>query len=74
MRRDDLSRYLNRQPFQPFRLCLSTGAFVDIRHSQQASLGHSTLTIGLPLEGERQRFLEIALIRIVWIEVVLPAL
>lgn len=27
MRRDDLARYLNRQPFQPFRLYLSTGAF-----------------------------------------------
>jgi hypothetical protein len=72
MRRDDLARYLNRLPFQPFRLYLSTGAFVDIRYAQSASLTPSTLTIGLPLEGDKQRFLELALIHIVWIEVLLP--
>ena len=73
MRRDDLARYLNRQPFQPFRLYLSTGAFVDIRYPQSAALTPSTLNVGLPLEGNHQRFLEIALIHIVWIEVLLPA-
>lgn len=73
MRREDLERYLTRDPFQPFRLCLSPGTFVDIRHSQQATLSRSTITIGLPLEGDKQRFLEIALIHIVWIEIVVPA-
>lgn len=73
MRRDDLARYLNRQPFRPFRLYLSTGAFLDIRHSQSASLGPSTLTLGLPIEGNHQRFLEVALIHIVWIEILFPA-
>ena len=74
MRRDDLDRYLNRYPFQPFRLFLSTGAFVDIRYPQSASLTPSTLTVGLPLEGDKQRFLEIALLHIVWVEVLLPTL
>ncbi|HTU18286.1 MAG TPA: hypothetical protein VMG10_09535 [Gemmataceae bacterium] len=73
MRRDVVEDYLKQRPFLPFRLYLSTGAFVDIRHQQSASLGPSTITIGLPLEGDRQRFLEIALIHIVWIEVLLPA-
>lgn len=73
MRRDDLNEYLKRQPFQPFRLYLSTGAFVDIRQPELAHLRHSTLSIGLPIEGNHQRFLEIALIHIVWIEVLVPA-
>jgi hypothetical protein len=73
MRRDDVARYLNRQPFQPFRLYLSTGTFGEVRYPQSASLAHSTLTVGLPLEGGNQRFLEIALIHIVWIEVQVPA-
>lgn len=74
MRRDVLDKYLKREPFQPFRLYLSTGAFVDIRQPELASLSPSTLTLGLPLEGDKQRFLEIALIHIVWLEVLLPAL
>jgi hypothetical protein len=72
MRRDDLARYLKRLPFQPFRLFLSTGAFVDIRQPEMATLSPSTITLGLPIEGDRQRFLEIALIHIVWIEVFVP--
>ena len=73
MRRDDVEKYLNQRPFQPFRLYLSTGAFVDIRQPELASIKHSTLSLGLPLEGNHQRFLEIALVHIVWIEVLVPA-
>ncbi|HEY7156122.1 MAG TPA: hypothetical protein VH575_19310 [Gemmataceae bacterium] len=73
MRRDDLNEYLKQRPFQPFRLYLSTGAFVDIRRPELVHVGHSTLSIGLPIEGDKQRFLEIALIHIVWLEVLLPA-
>lgn len=72
MRRDDLVRYLKRQPFQPFRLYLSTGAFVDIRQPELASLSPTTVTVGLPIEGNHQRFQEIALLHIVWIEVLVP--
>lgn len=73
MRRDDVEKYLKQQPFQPFRLYLSTGAFLDIRQPELASLKPSTFTLGLPIEGNNQRFLEIALIHIVWIEVLVPA-
>jgi hypothetical protein len=39
-----------------------------------ASVSPSTFALGLPIEGDRQRFLEIALIHIVWIEMLFPAL
>jgi hypothetical protein len=73
MRRDILIEYLDREPFQPFRLYLSTGVFLDIRQPELAHVEHSTLSLGLPIEGDKQRFLVIALIHIVWIEIIVPA-
>jgi hypothetical protein len=73
MRQADLDEYLKRLPFQPFRIHLSTGAFFDIRQPQSAYTSRSTLSLGLSIEGDKQRFLIIALIHIVWIEVLLPA-
>jgi len=73
MRSPDIREYLQRRPFQPFRVHLSTGAFFDIRNPQMAAVGRSAVTISLPLEGDRQRFAVIDLVHIVWFEVVLPA-
>jgi hypothetical protein len=72
MRSDDFREHLEREPFQSFRVHLSSGAFFDIRHSQMAQVTRSTLHIALPLEGDRQRFAIIALVHIVWLEVLVP--
>lgn len=72
MRQDDVDEYLEQKPFQPFRIHLSTGAFFDIQQSQLAYTSRSTLELGLPLVGDKQRFLTIALVHIVWIEVLVP--
>jgi hypothetical protein len=72
MRQDDVDEYLDRDPFQPFRIHLSTGAFFDVSHPPLAYTSRSTLSLGLSIEGDKQRFLTIALIHIVWIEVLLP--
>ena len=74
MRKGDLDEYLEREPFQPFRLYLSTGVFFDIHQPELASTSRSTLSLGLSIEEDKQRFVEIALIHIVWMEVLLPAL
>jgi hypothetical protein len=73
MRQDDLDEYLDHEPFQPFRIYLSTGVFFDINEPQLAYTGRTTLSLGLPIEGDQQRFLTIALIHIVWIEGLFPA-
>lgn len=73
MRQDDLNEYLHRHPFKPFRLYLSTGAFIDIRQPELAHAGRSVLTLGQTIEGDQQRFLAIALVHIVWLEILLPA-
>lgn len=74
MRWDDVREYLDQRPFHAFRIHLSSGAFFDIRRPESAAVGRSTLTIGFPLEGDTQRFAVIALVHIVWIEVVIPTL
>jgi hypothetical protein len=72
MRQVDLIEHVEPEPFQPFRIHLSTGAFFDITHPNSVDVGHSTLTIGLPVQEGHQRFVQIALVHIVWVEVVLP--
>jgi hypothetical protein len=72
MRQEDLVEYLERQPFSPIRIYLSTGVFFDIRQPQMASVNRSTLTLGFPIEGESQRYVAITLVHIVWLEVLLP--
>jgi hypothetical protein len=74
MRQDDLDEHLKRQPFQRFRIYLSTGGFFDIDKPELAYTSRSTLSLGMPIEADRQRFVTIALVHIVWIEVLLPAL
>ena len=73
MRQDDLDEYLDAEPFQPFRIHLSTGAFFDIHQPELAWVTRSTLSIGQAIEGDKQRFVIIALIHIVWLEVLVPA-
>ena len=73
MRQEGLKEYLQREPFQPFPLYLSTGAFFDIRQPELAYTSRSVLTLGQGIEGDQQRFLVIALIHIVWLEILLPA-
>jgi hypothetical protein len=73
MRPDDIKKNLSRKPFVSFRLHLSTGVFFDVHNPESAQVERSTIHIGLPLEGDKQRFVVIALVHIVWIEVLLPA-
>jgi hypothetical protein len=73
MRPDDLSAYLLQRPFQAFRVHLSSGEVFEIRQPELATVARSTLSVGLPVEGNVQRFAVIALVHIVWLEVMVPA-
>lgn len=54
MRPDDIVRELKRQPFQPFRVCLSDGTVHEVRHPELAVVGRSSMFIGRPAAGEPQ--------------------
>ena len=54
MRPQDILKYLRRQPFQPFRLCLSDGRSFEVRHPEMAMVGRSAVIIGIPASNEEE--------------------
>lgn len=72
MRPDDIREYWQQRPFLPFRIHVSSGAFFDVRHAQMLDIGRSALTLAFPLEGNLQRFAVVALVHIVWLEILVP--
>lgn len=47
MRPEDIRKHLKKQPFEPFRLYLSDGAFYDVPHPDFMLVGIRELVIGL---------------------------
>ncbi len=54
MRPEDIREFLQRRPFQPFRLTLTDGRSYDVRHPELAMVGRSTVIVGLPAPGEAE--------------------
>ena len=74
MRREDLLELLRQQPFMPFRLHLSDGTRFEIRHPDMAIVGRSTMAVSLTPDATGERQAIIALLHVMWIEVVVPAM
>ena len=53
MRADELRRLLDRRPFDPIRLHISSGQTVDIRHPEMAFVTHSLVVVGVTESDER---------------------
>ena len=67
----DLQHAARRQPFEPFRLILSTGAAYDIRHPDLIMVGQRAAIIGLVNQPDAtafERILKIDLLHVVGIE------
>lgn len=45
---DDLQRLLHAQPFVPFRLVLSDGGSVEVRHQELVTAGRRYAVVGIP--------------------------
>ncbi len=43
----DILKYLQRRPFQPFRLSLSDGRSFEVRHPEMAMVGRSSVIVGI---------------------------
>jgi len=68
---DDLHEAARRQPFQPFRLILTTGASYDIRHPDLIMVGRRSAVIGLVDQDggtAYDRTLQVDLLHVVGIE------
>jgi hypothetical protein len=53
---DELQEPARRQPFQPFRLILTTGATYDIRHPDLIMVGRRSAVIGIAKNPEAARY------------------
>ena len=58
MRPQDILKYLQRTPFQPFRLCFSDGRSFEIRHPEMTMVGRSAVIIGVPDPEEEEPIYE----------------
>jgi len=47
MTREELQSRARRQPFEPFRVILTTGATYDVRHPDLIMVGHRSAVIGV---------------------------
>ena len=47
MTQEELHKAAHRQPFEPFRILLTTGATYDIRHPDLIMVGRRSVTIGI---------------------------
>jgi hypothetical protein len=56
--RNDLLRFLNAMPFVPFRLYLSDGGFIDIRHRELVQAGRRFAIIGIPNPNDPEAVLD----------------
>jgi hypothetical protein len=72
MRPDNLRALLRRRPFKPLRLHLTDGSVFDLTHPDMAIVTRSVVDIMLPLESSGERVAVVALIHIVWVEVIGP--
>lgn len=72
MRSEDIREFLQRRPFQPFRLTLTDGRTYDVRHPELAMVGRSTVAVGIPAPDEPapvyDRLVTISLLHIMQLE------
>jgi hypothetical protein len=72
MRPEDIREFLQRRPFQPFRMTLTDGRTYEVRHPELAMTGRSAVAIGLPAPNDAEpvydRLVTVSLLHIMQIE------
>jgi hypothetical protein len=47
---DDLLTFTKKQPFEPFRVCLTDGTAYEVRHPDMVIVARRTIAIGIPAD------------------------
>ena len=71
MNQEELHEAARRQPFEPFRLILTTGATYDIRHPDLIMVGRRSAIVGVtndPGGAAYDRTIKVELLHVVGIE------
>lgn len=69
---DVLKQNLARRPFIPFRFEKTGGTWFEVTSPEMASVSRREIELAMPLESNQQRFVSIALIHVVSVEILLP--
>ncbi|MGC1721570.1 MAG: hypothetical protein WA746_21485 [Isosphaeraceae bacterium] len=73
---EDLRELLRKQPFEPFRLVMTDGVGLDIRHPDLLWVGRRIAMVGLTGEPGHtffERAVQVDLLHVIRIEPLLPA-
>ena len=71
MTQEELREYGRRQPFEPFRVILTTGATYDIHHPDLIMVGHRSAILGLtndPAGTVYDRTIKVDLLHVVGVQ------
>ncbi len=72
MRPEDIRDFLQKRPFQPFRLTLTDGRTYEVRHPELAMVGRSIVAIGVPAANDPSpvfdRLVTVSLLHIMQVE------
>jgi hypothetical protein len=72
MRPEDIREFLQKKPFQPFRLTLTDGRTYEVPHPEMAMVGRSAVAIGLPAPNDPSliydRLVTVSLLHIMQVE------
>jgi hypothetical protein len=76
MRAQDVQDFVQRKPFEPFRITLTDGRTYDVHHPELAMVGHRTVAVGLPKSSGPQliydRLVTVSFLHIMQIEPLPP--
>ena len=74
---EDVRRHLRKKPFQPFRITLTDGRTLDVRHPELVMVGFTALVVGLPRPTEPEpiydRLVDVSLSHVMQIEPLEPS-
>jgi len=68
MTHEEVHEAARRQPFEPFRLILTTGAAYDIRHPDLIIVGRRSAVVGVTNDAVYDRTIKVDLLHVVGIE------
>ena len=71
MRPEDVLERLGKRPFEPFRICMSDGVVLEVRHPEMCIVSRRTAYVGVPdpkRPGAATRVAHCALLHITRIE------
>lgn len=77
MRPEDIREFVQKRPFQPFRITLTDGRTYEIHHPELAMVGRSIVAIGLPRSNDPEpvfdRLITVSLLHVMEVEHLEPA-